>query len=168
MLMHAPFPSNKRVILKLTGPFVNIMCDVNPEFTKHIVNEVSKRGKSQKCLYIRVLLVLYGCLESALLWYNLYSQTLKKMGFKINPYGQCVANKVIEGSQYTIVFYVDDNKISHVSKDVVTSVINEISQHFGELTVSRGNKHDFLGMDIELKDGKVYISMKDQISEAIK
>ena len=50
---------------------------------------------------------------------------------------------------------------------MVTSLIEEISKHFGELTVDRGKKHDFLGMDIEIKDGKVHIGMKDQIAEAI-
>ena len=85
----------------------------------------------------------------------------------INPHDRCVANKMINGSQYTVVFYVDDNKISHIDKKVVTSVINDISEHFGELTVSRGTTYDFLGMDIEIKDRKVFISMKNQIAEAI-
>ena len=115
--------------------------------------EVKKRGKRVKCLYVKVLRALYGCLESAFLWYQLYSETLKELGFEKNPYDQCVANKVIDGKQCTIVFYVDNNKISHVDEKVVTSIIKEISEHFGELTVSRGKKHDFLGMDIEIKDG---------------
>ena len=75
---------------------------------------------------------------------------------------------MIDGKQCTIVFYVDDNKISHVDEKVVTGVIQQISEHFGELTVSRGKRHDFLGMDIEIKDGKVHIGMKDQVVEAIK
>ena len=74
---------------------------------------------------------------------------------------------MINGKQCTIVFYVDDNKISHVDKNVVTDIIDAISKHFGKLTVSRGNKHDYLGMDIEIKDGKVYVGMKDQIQEAL-
>ena len=134
----------------------------------HIVYEINKRGKKIKCLYVKVLCALYGCLESAFMWYELYSNTLKKLGFKINPYDRCVANKMINGSQCTIVFYVDDNKISHIDKEVVSSVINDISKHFGELTVSRGTKHDFLGMNIEIKERKVFIGMKNQIMEAIK
>ena len=59
--------------------------------------EVKKRGKRVKCLYVKVLRALYGCLESAFLWYQLYSETLKKLGFEINPYDRCVANKVIDG-----------------------------------------------------------------------
>ncbi len=111
-------------------------------------------------MYVRVLRALYGCLESALLWYRLYSSTLEKLGFKINPYDKCVANKMINGKQCTIVFYVDDNKISHEDPEVVTSVLNQITEHFGELKVSRGVKHDYLGMDIEIKDRQVYIGMK--------
>jgi hypothetical protein len=47
---------------------------------------------------------------SALLWYELFSSALKGMGSEINPYDICVANKIIDGSQCTIVWYVDDIK----------------------------------------------------------
>ena len=165
--LHAEFPTDKRVILKLKGVFVDIMTDVNPEFKHHVVYERDKKGREIKCLYVRVLRALYGCLESALLWYELYSTTLKDMGFVLNPYDRCVANKVINGSQCTIVFYVDDNKISHKDPHVVTKILQDISEHFGELTISRGNKHDFLGMNIEIKDKKVYIDMKEQVEQSI-
>ena len=85
------------------------------------------------------------------------------MGFEINPYDRYVANKIINGSQCTIVFYVDDNKISHKDPNVVIKVLQDISKHFGDLTISRGKKHDFLGMNVEIKDKKVYIDMKDQV-----
>ena len=64
---------------------------------------------------------------------------------------------MINGKQCTIVFYVDNKKISHIDEKVETLVIKDISKHFGQLTVSRGNKHDFLGMDIELKNKMVHI-----------
>ena len=55
-----------------------------------------------------------------------------------------------------------------MDKDVVTEVLEQISGHFSNLTVSRGSKHDFLGMDIEIKNKMVHISMKNQVEEAIK
>ena len=165
--LHASFPEDKRVILKLQGTFVDIMCEVNPKFEEDIIYEKTKRNKLVKCLYVRVLRALYGCIESALLWYDLYSSTLQDMGFDINPYDRCVANKMINGSQCTIVFYVDDNKVSHKDPQVVTDVLNIISEHFGELSISRGNKHDFLGMNIELRDQKVFVDMQEQVQEAI-
>ena len=134
---HAEFPNNKNVILRMTDIFTDIMREINEEYKDHIVYEINKRGKKVKCLYAKVLRALHGCLESAFLWYQLYSETLKGLGFEINPYNRCVANKIIDGKQCTIVFYMDDNKISHADKSVVTIVIKEISEHFGDLTVSR-------------------------------
>ena len=78
--LHAEFPKDKKIILRLTGIFVDIMCRANPEYLKYVAME-----KGKKVLYFRVLRALYGCLESALLWYNLYSTTLVKHGFKLNP-----------------------------------------------------------------------------------
>jgi hypothetical protein len=54
-------------------------------------------------LYLELLKALYGCVQSALLWYELFSSTLQGMGFELNPYDACVANKVIDGKQCTIV-----------------------------------------------------------------
>ena len=123
---------------------------------KYVITE-----KGEKVLYLRVLRALYGCLESALLWYDLYSSTLVKHGFKINPYDRCVANKMIKGKQCTIVFYVDDNKISHVDSSVVTDILNILKGHFGDLTVTRGKQHNFLGMDMTFNsNGTVKIEMK--------
>ena len=116
---------------------------------------------------MRVLRALYGCIESALLWYELYSLMLIKMGFRINPYTRCIANKDITGSQCTVVSYVDNNKISHRDSEVVTEVLDAISSHFDDLSISRGNKRDFLGMNIEFKERMVLIEMEDQVKEAI-
>ena len=161
--LHAEMPKGKRILLKMKGQFVEIMCTINPEYTKYVRYE-----KGVKVLYLRLLRALYGCLESALLWYELYSSTLVSMGFTLNPYDLCVANKIIEGTQCTIAFYVDDNKISHKNPEVVKKVISELETHFGKLTVESGSKFNFLGMDVNItKDRKIEISMKKQIQEAI-
>ena len=89
---------------------------------------VSKMEK--KVLYVQILRALYGMIESALLWYTLYTEVLHKEGFEINPYDRCVTNKVINGKQCTIGWYVDDNILSHVDATVVDSVINKIEECF--------------------------------------
>ena len=78
----------------------------------------------------------------------MHAATLEKEGFAINPYDKCVANKVINGEQCTIVWYVGDNKVSHKDPKIVDEVIELMIVHFGDLTVSRSNKHQFLGMNI--------------------
>ena len=76
-------------------------------------------------------------------------------------------NKTINGSQCTIVFHDDDNKISHEDPEVVSDILGKISNHFGELSVIRGPEFRLLGMDIKVKDKNIYISMKDQLLEVI-
>ena len=94
--------------------------------------------------------------------------TLKDQGFTLNPYDLCTANKIIDGHQCTIVWYVDDNKISHVDEAVVSHVITLIEEKVGKMTVTRGREHTFLGMKITFnKDKTVTIDMSDYIKEAI-
>ena len=91
------------------------------------------------------------------------------MGFKIKPYNRCVANKVINGHQCTIVWYVDDVKVSHKDKKVVHGFICDIEGHFGEMKVNDSSSFDYLGMNITVnkKESKLMIEMKNQIKEAI-
>ena len=51
------------------------------------------------------------------------------MGFKINPYYPCVVNKVIDEKQYTIVWYVNNNKILHINPRVADNVIKQIENN---------------------------------------
>ena len=158
-----PRADNERVLMRLTGDFVGIMCKVNPEHEKNVIIE-----KGRKVLYLEILRALYGCIESALRWYELYSETLHKEGFTINPYDKCVANKMINGEQCTILWYVDDNKISHKDPKVVTEVIDMMKRHFGDLSITRGKTHRFLGMNITItEDKKLQIEMKEHLQEAI-
>jgi hypothetical protein len=111
-------------LFKFTGEAVDIMCKMNPKYEAFVITE-SRR----KVLYVQLLKALYGCVVSALLWYELFSGHLKEMGFKINPYDSCIANKIIDKKQCTIAWYVDDMKISHVNQDVVTQVIQDIEKN---------------------------------------
>jgi len=46
--------------------------------------------------------------------------TVVSMGFVANPFDQCVSNKVIGGRQCTILWHVDDIKVSNVDSKVVS------------------------------------------------
>jgi hypothetical protein len=150
-------------LLKMEGESVDIMCDVCDDYRKFVCIENGK-----KVLYLKLLKALYGCVQSALLWYELFSSTLQVAGYELNPYDTCVANKMIDGKQCTIAWYVDDNKISHVDDKVVTRTIEMIEGRFGKMTVTRGKEHVFLGMNITFHDdGTVSVKMKEYIKEAI-
>ena len=60
-------PEVKFVLLKIEGEFLDIMCEVNPEHKKNVRVE-----NAVKLLHLSLLKALYGCMESALMWYDLY------------------------------------------------------------------------------------------------
>ena len=64
-------------------------------------------------LYVRLSKALYGLLQSALLFYKKLRVELEDYGIEVNPYDPCVANKVVNGSQMTVTWHMDDLKVSH-------------------------------------------------------
>ena len=63
---------------------------------------------------------------------------------------------------------MDDNKISHVDSKVVSQVIKDIKKKFGEMTVTRGKEHVFLGMNIIFRgNGTFAIFMNEYLEEEI-
>ena len=152
------------VILKMTGRSVDALCATGDYYVDFVTME-----KGRKVVYLRLKKALYGCIKSAMLWYNLFTENLEEMGFKINPYDTCVANTTINRNQCTIVWYVDDLKVSHIDRQVVLDVLQETEDRFhGNLTVTMGKEHTYLGMDITFtKEHTVQIRMKDYLVEAI-
>ena len=155
------------VHLRLDGPILSALLRIDPSYAKFVVTE---RGKP--VLYTELDKALYGTLQAALLFWQRLSRFLTNhLGFEINPYDECVANKIINGSQCTIAWYVDDLKISHKSQEVLEEVFNELQNEFGKeapLTVSRGKTHNYLGMQIDYtNEGKVKFTMPHMIEEII-
>ena len=73
---------------------------------------------------------IYGCIELALQWYNFYTQTFKVEGYKLNEYDKYVSNKTINGKQCTLVWYVDNNKASHVNLKVIDNILEIIRKNW--------------------------------------
>ena len=73
-------------------------------------------------LFTRVQKALYRMLKIALLFYKKLGQDLETYGYKINPYDPCGANKFINGYQMTVVWHVDDLKVSHECAQKVTKM----------------------------------------------
>ena len=100
-----------------------------------------------------------------------------KIKGSLNPYDPCVANKIIKGKQCTIIFHVDDMKISHSDPEVVTRIIDWLKDLYqrlpnGEIAkmkVQRGKHLEYLGMDFDFSTKKeVKITMIGYIKKLIK
>jgi hypothetical protein len=155
------------VHVKFEGEIAEMLVKLDPKLYRKYVKD--ENGKS--VLYVELLKALYGTLKAALLFWKLLSGKLVSWGFVINPYDWCVANKMINGKQCTILWHVDDLKISHVDSGVVTNIIELIDGEFGKeapITVTRGKVHDYLGMTLDYsEEGKVKIKMQDSIAKML-
>ncbi len=47
---------------------------------------------------------------------------MQNRGFEINPYDPCIANKMVNGSQMTIRWHVDDLMMSHLKQEEIMQV----------------------------------------------
>lgn len=151
------------VVMKFTGESVDILCDMNSIHSKFVTIE-----KHNKVLYVKLINAIYGCVKSALLWHDLFHNTLKEMGVVLNPYNSCVANCMIDDKQCTIAWYMDNNKISHVDPNVVTTIIGKLEERFDKMTVTRGKEHVFLGMNIRYtNEHTAVVTMREYLKEAI-
>jgi hypothetical protein len=105
---------DKVLLLHLEGPLAKLLTKVDPDlYTKFLSKE---NGKD--IMYVRLTKALYGMLQAALLFWKDLTGYLEGHGFVLNPYNNCVANKMIDGAQCTILWHVDDLKLSHVKQQV--------------------------------------------------
>jgi hypothetical protein len=82
------------VIVKMVGTLAKLMVKTNPRlYRQYIVLE-----KERSVLYLQLQKALHGMMKSALLFYKKLVGEMQNMGFEINPYNPCVANKMVSGS----------------------------------------------------------------------
>ena len=137
-------------IMKLEVEMVDMIVKMNSEKCSKYVRY--ERGK--KVSYLRLLKALYGCIKYLLLWYNLFSGTLEKKYFKLNPYDLYVANKTINSNKCTSRWYVNDLKISHVDSKLVEDIIRMVELRYGKIKIARGSKYVYIGMDVNFVGGE--------------
>jgi Reverse transcriptase (RNA-dependent DNA polymerase) len=151
------------IYMRLEGIMVELLLEIDHALYAPFV--CKEKGKD--VIYVQLIKALYGTLKAAMLFWKKLTETLVGWGFEVNPYDWCVANKIVNGSQCTIVWHVDDLKISHKDEKVVSDVIKQLQGEFGKeapLTVNRGKIHDYLGMTLDFsEEGKLKVLMVDYI-----
>ena len=132
--------------------------------------------KGVKQLIVQCQNALYGTMVASLLYYRKFAKILTEADFTFNPYDPCVANKIIDGKQMTILFHVDDCKLSHVNSRQNDRMIEYLRQEYesifedgsGKMTVSRGKVHTYLGMKLDFRrKGQVAITMFEFLREIV-
>lgn len=104
--MHADI--DEVIHLRLVGELAKLLTKVDPDvYEQYLVHE-----NGQAVIYVVLNKALYGTLQGEILfWKDLTSLLVEKCGFQVNPYDDCVVNKMINGKQCTILWHVDNLKI---------------------------------------------------------
>ena len=87
-----------------------------PEIYKKYVT-VNRKGELVLC--VEALNALYGIMKAALLFYIKSVENLQSIGFQMNPYDTCMEIKIVDGAHLTVVWHVDNIKVSHIDVGVV-------------------------------------------------
>jgi hypothetical protein len=103
-----------KIIIKIRGQLVDILLELCPGVYDDYVIDKGKH----KILYVRMLKALYGMLISSILYYKKFRKDIESIGFEVNIYDICVANRKVSGKQQTVTWHVDDLKSSHVDSRV--------------------------------------------------
>ena len=150
------------VIMELDPITTAILTKLDPSFESF----VDEHGK----VLVKLNKALYGCVESARLWYEHFKRALEKLGYTMNEYDPCVFNRWTDsGFQSTVFFHVDDGVATCEEEAELDKLERELRNEFGgELNVTRGKRHEFLGLLLEFsQDGLVIIKAPRLIGEIL-
>ena len=102
--------SDDPVLLRLCGKPAELLVCCAPELCTECVTV--EKGKTVSC--VDAIKAIHGTLVAALCFHKGPPKNLESQGFVVNPCDPCVANKMINGHQFAMVWHVDDLKCSHV------------------------------------------------------
>ena len=155
--LNAEMKTGVDVHMRLDKTMSELMIRLDPSYEKYC----DGRGS------ITVILdrALYGCVESAALWYENLRDTLKGLGYERNPYDICVFNRRIEnGTQCTVAVHVDDLLITSVSQEMIDDLTGGLKKRYGEISKSNGTTLNYLGMVFDLSHpAEARVTMKGYV-----
>ena len=152
---------SKLVFMAIAPIIANILTDIDPTYKKFL--------RPNGSIIVELDQALYGCIESALLWYKELSSFLASLGFTPNPYEICILNKKQPEGQTTIAIYVDDLLITSPKQAQAEAVVSALRDKYKELKVTTGTTHNYLGMVMDFsKPPYVTINQVGMIEDIIR
>jgi hypothetical protein len=152
--------TGQMVLMRLDALMSAILIKIKPEYKTFLFDDGSMIVKLDKALY--------GCIESAKLWYEDIAATLLSMGFARNPVDPCVFNKGHGSKQISVCLHVDDLMVTCTSGDVIDDLLAALTAKYKTLTVHGGKVHSYLGMTLDFSTGgKVRITMDGYVNELL-
>ena len=162
------------MIMKIKGKAADYLVLADPRLYRKFVMLENRAT----VLFVELKMALYGQLKAALLFYKKFVTDLQGIGFALNAYNPCVANRMVQGSQHTVCWHVDDIKSSHVSSKVQDEFEDWLIDMYdkdpqgkekGKLKRCSGKKLSYLGMILNFETpGEVTFKMEDYTTNMVK
>jgi len=138
-----------------------ILANIKPEYAEFCRQE-------DGTMIVKLDKALYGLIESAKIWYEHITGSLKNMGFTMNPKEPCIWNKMVDGNQLTICIYVDDLLFTCKSEATIDQALDELKKIYGDLVIHQGKSLPYLGMEFDFSvSGQVSIKMDKYIEDLL-
>ena len=181
LLCIAAYEARKVTAIDISGAYLN--ADMDTGLTVHMRLDKNMTGMMMKlaphyskfmddrgCVVVRLDKALYGCVESAALWYENLRASLHSLGYTPNVYDICVFNKRnAHGVQCSIAVHVDDLMISSTDTDMIDALAAGLEKRYGEITRKDGPVVNYLGMVFDLTmPGVAKVSMIGYVDDMLK
>ena len=129
--LNADMNTGLTVHMRLDKNMTGMMVKLSPEYADY----VDTRGS----VVVRLDKALYGCVESAALWYENLKESMRKLGYTPNTIDICVFNKLSEtGVQCTVAVHVDDLMITSTDSGMIESLAAGLMERYGDITRKDG------------------------------
>ena len=144
----------REILMRIEPSLAAILLKIEPKWSECID---AKDGS----LVVKLRKALYGCVESARLFYEHLKATLSQAGYTPSKIDPCVFYKRDSNGKMSLVLaHVDDLMILSADNAARTEVVDQLQKVYKSITVHDGHEHNYLGMTFDFsKQGKVAIRM---------
>jgi hypothetical protein len=145
-------PVGEEIIMELEPMLVSILAKVAPEVKPYI----DEKGR----VLVKLNKAMYGTLDAAKIWFEKLTGVLRELGYMPNAVDPCVYNKTVNGTQCTIMVYVDDLLVTCIDQGVIDDLVRQLEREFeGDVKACSDKDLSYLGMHIRVEKGRIVVSM---------
>jgi hypothetical protein len=157
--LECEFDDDDEVIMTLDPLLATLLAQIDPT--------VKTKKDEKGVVYVKLKKALYGCIQSAKLWYDKLCRVLKACGYTRNEYDRCLFNKVVDGVQCTVAFHVDDLLITSAAQAMIDGLELMLKQNFSAITINKGKTHSYLAMNMVVTDNGIELDMIAYIKKVL-
>ena len=141
--LNADMDTGLPVHMRLDRNMSGMMTKLAPEYERYV--------DAKGCVVVKLDEALYGCVESAALWYENLRASFLELGYTPNVYDICVFDRHNErGVQCTVAVHVDDLLVTSACALMIEDLAEGLTKRYGEITKKDGPIVNHLGMVFNL------------------